>query len=38
MPGFRPGKVPANLVRKMHGEALQAAGAAEARSRTASSS
>lgn len=23
MPGFRPGKVPANLVRKLHGEALQ---------------
>ena len=23
MPGFRPGKVPPNLIRKMHGDALQ---------------
>ena len=38
MPGFRPGKVPPNLIRKMHGDALQRRRAATARSRTASSS
>ena len=38
MPGFRPGKVPANLVRKMHGPALEQQALQTARSRTASSS
>ena len=37
MPGFRPGKVPPNLVRKMHGEALRRRRS-RAPSRTASSS
>ncbi|MEN3971556.1 trigger factor [Sphingomicrobium sp. XHP0235] len=30
MPGFRPGKVPPNLIRKMHGEAIQAQALEEA--------
>ncbi len=30
MPGFRPGKVPANLVRKMHGESLRREAVSEA--------
>ncbi|MBL8656219.1 MAG: trigger factor [Altererythrobacter sp.] len=30
MPGFRPGKVPANLLRKMHGEQLHAQAVQEA--------
>jgi trigger factor len=30
MPGFRPGKVPGNLVRRMHGEALRAEAVREA--------
>ncbi|MCA3255932.1 MAG: trigger factor [Alphaproteobacteria bacterium] len=30
MPGFRPGKVPANLVRKMHGPAIQGEALEEA--------
>ncbi|WP_265562549.1 trigger factor [Sphingomicrobium arenosum] len=30
MPGFRPGKVPPNLIRKMHGDALQAQALEEA--------
>ena len=37
MPGFRPGKVPPNLIRKMHGDSLRARRSM-ARSRTASSS
>jgi trigger factor len=36
MPGFRPGKVPPNLIRKMHGEALMR-DALNTPSRTASS-
>ena len=38
MPGFRPGKVPPNLIRKMHGDSAAAAMRSTARSRTASSS
>ena len=30
MPGFRPGKVPANLIRKMHGESLRREAISEA--------
>ncbi len=30
MPGFRPGKVPANLIRKMHGESLRREAVSEA--------